>query len=176
MAIHEILQLGHPKLRVKCAPVKLFASKELRRLIRDLGDTLYDFKAKNGFGRGIAAPQIGVTQRVIFIHADKPMVLANPAIVERSRKLITLWDDCFSLPNLLVKVKRNAWIVVRYRDESGARQRLKARGAVSELLQHEIDHLNGILAIDRAIDSRHIVFRSEYQKWKKSARAVDMRA
>jgi peptide deformylase len=172
MPVREILQLGNPTLREKCVPVKQFGTDQLHLLIADLRDTLYDFKARNSFGRGIAAPQIGVTERVIFIHIDQPLALINPIITKRSRKLMTLWDDCFSFPNLLVKVRRNLSIEVRYQDAEGKKHTLKAEDGLSELLQHEIDHINGILAIDRAIDSKHIVFRSEYEKWVKDGKML----
>lgn len=77
-----------------------------------------------------------------------------------------LWDDCFSFPDILVKVRRNLTTEVRYQDERGRRRMLHAEGTLSELLQHEIDHLDGVLAIDRAIDSRHIVLRQEHERWK----------
>ena len=162
--IREILQLGNPILRVKCKTVKEFGTPESHSLIADLRDTLYDFKQHNGFGRGIAAPQIGITRRVIFIHVDEPIAMFNPLIVKRSKKFFALWDDCFSFLNLLVKVKRHSSIEVSYQNEIGEKKKLKASGPLSELLQHEIDHLNGILAVDRAIDSKHIVLRSEYEK------------
>ena len=165
MPLREILQLGNPTLRVKCTEVKSFGTDKLDSLVNDLCDTLYDFKNRNGFGRGIAAPQIGVTERVIFIHVDSPLVLVNPQIIKRSRTRMTLWDDCFSFPSLLVRVRRNLSIEMRYQDVGGKKHLLNAEGGLSELLQHEIDHLNGVLAIDRAIDSKHIVFRSEHEKW-----------
>ena len=167
MSVREILQLGNPTLRVKCTPATSFSMEKLSVMVNDLRDTLYDFRSRHGFGRGIAAPQIGVTQRVIFIHIDEPLALVNPVITKRSRKLMTLWDDCFSFPNLLVKVRRNLSIEVRYQDIEGRKQVMKAEDGLSELLQHEIDHINGVLAIDRAIDSKHIVCRSEYEKWVK---------
>jgi len=173
MPVREILQLGNPTLRENCAPVKVFG-KSLVALAADLRDTLYDFKKNNGFGRGIAAPQIGVTERVIFIHIDEPLALINPVITKRSRKKMTLWDDCFSFPNLIVKVRRSLSIHVRYQDLRGGRHTLKAEAGLSELLQHEIDHINGVLAIDRAIDSKHIVFRSEYQRWVEGAERTTM--
>ncbi len=138
-----------------------FGAPSLHEIIRDLQDTLQDFRARNGFGRGIAAPQINEAKRIIVITVDHPIVLCNPRITARSRKFMTLWDDCFSLPDLLVKVRRHLSITVRFHDGHGKTRTLKATGALSELLQHEIDHLNGILCIDRAIDSRHIVYRSE---------------
>jgi peptide deformylase len=161
-------------LRVACSPVGSFGTDALCSLVSDLRDTLGEFKARSGFGRGIAAPQIGVTQQVIFIHVDRPLPMINPRIVKRSRELMTLWDDCFSFPALLVKVRRNLEIEVRYQDEEGRRHTLKARGGLSELLQHEIDHIGGILAVDRAIDSKHIVFRSEYEKWAHERKGMRM--
>ena len=165
MPVREILQLGNPMLRVKCAAVRSFGTPQLVELIDDLRDTLDDFKRRNNFGRGIASPQIGVASRVVHIHTDESLTLINPVITGRSRKLITLWDDCFSFPNLMVKVKRHLAIDVRYQDAEGKKHSLKAEDGLSELLQHEIDHINGILTVDRAIDSKHIIFRSEYEKW-----------
>lgn len=165
MPVREILLLGNPVLRARCLPVRAFGSQSLGPLEADLRDTLDDFRNRRGFGRGIAAPQIGAAERMIFIHVQEPLVLINPNITRRSRTLMTLWDDCFSLPDLLVKVRRHLSIEVRYRDLKGRKHILKAREGLSELLQHEIDHLDGILAIDRAVDSRHIVLRSEFDKW-----------
>ena len=174
MPVCEIFQLGNPTLRVKCLPVNVFGTEKLNSLITDLRETLYDFKDRNGFGRGIAAPQVGVTERVIFTHIDEPFTLINPVITKRSRKLMTMWDDCFSFPNLLVKVKRHLSIEVQYHDVSGRKHTLRVEDGLSELVQHEIDHVNGILAIDRAIDSRHIIFRSEYERWFKHKEVVVM--
>jgi peptide deformylase len=165
MPIQPILLLGNPVLRQKARKVDSFGGKDLHRLADNLHDTLLEFRSKHGFGRGIAAPQIGVSERLVFIHVDDPMPLVNPRIVRRSRKLMSLWDDCFSLPDILAKVRRNLAIEVQYRDLEGKRHLLHAEGALSELLQHEIDHLDGILTIDRAIDSRHIVFKDEWEKW-----------
>lgn len=172
MAVREILQLGNPTLRVRCAAVRNLADRGVGALVDDLRDTLHEFRSRNGFGRGIAAPQIGVTQRVIVVDVGAPLTLVNPIIVKRSRKMMTLWDDCFSFPDLLVKVKRNLAIDIQYLDLAGRRQRIEAEGALSELLQHEIDHLDGILAIDRAIDSKHIVYRRELGKREKEAEEV----
>ena len=172
MATREILQLGNPTLRVRCGAVRNLAEPGVGALVDDLRDTLHDFRSRNGFGRGIAAPQIGVTQRVIVVDIGEPLALVNPVIVKRSRKMVTLWDDCFSFPDLLAKVKRNLAVDVQYLDLAGHRHRIKAEGALSELLQHEIDHLDGVLAIDRAIDSKHIVYRRELEKREKTMEDV----
>ncbi len=164
MATKEIMLLGNPILREQCTKVKDLLSDETQATIADLRDTLRDFRLKKGFGRGIAAPQIGAAKQIIYIDFEIQGAVINPVITGRSRKKFRLWDDCFSFPDILVEVERNYSIVVSYQDGSGKRKKVEAEGALSELLQHEIDHLNGILAIDRAIDSRHIVLRSEHDR------------
>ncbi len=164
MPVREILLLGNPLLRTRCKPVGRIASEETRGIARDLRDTLMEFRARRGFGRGIAAPQIGSNRQMVYLDFEYTGALLNPRIVRRSKQMFKLWDDCFSFPDLLVKVARHTSIVVEFHDEAGAKRTLKAKGALSELLQHEIDHLHGILAIDRALDVNHIILRSEYEK------------
>ncbi|HEY6952384.1 MAG TPA: peptide deformylase [Bacteroidota bacterium] len=164
MPVKEIALLGNPVLRKKCQPVKDVESAETRSCIADLRDTLAEFRSTHGFGRGIAAPQIGAPRQLLYINSDYVGALINPRITQRSKRTFTLWDDCFSFPDILVKVERSYSIHVSFKDGEGTSRQLKASGALSELLQHEIDHLNGILAIDRAIDSRHIILRSEFKK------------
>lgn len=172
MAVRAILLLGNPVLRRPCSRVGNAESGEIRSLIADLRETLEDFRRRNGFGRGIAAPQIGSGLQVIYLDTEFTGPLINPKIIRRSRATFLLWDDCFSFPDLLVRVKRHHSVVVAYRDETGRPRKLRAEGALSELLQHEIDHLNGILAIDRAIDSKHIFLRSEFERMKQRNLAV----
>ncbi len=165
MPVKDILLLGDPILRTRCTAVKDVRPGEVQQIVADLRDTLEDFKKRNGFGRGIAAPQIGHALQIIYLNFDLfSGPLFNPRIVSRSKAMFQLWDDCFSFPDILVAVKRHLRIEVAYQDELGTKRILRAEGALSELLQHEIDHINGILAIDRAIDSKHIVLRSEWEK------------
>jgi peptide deformylase len=164
MPVREILLLGNPILRQSCAAVKSPRADEIQSIIADLRDTLSGFRSRHGFGRGIAAPQIGASPRVIFVNAEYTGPLINPTIVKRSRKKFRLWDDCFSFPDILVHVERNYSVEVAFVDEQGKKKQLRAEGSFSELLQHEIDHLNGVLAVDRAIDTKHIILRSEYEK------------
>jgi peptide deformylase len=164
MAVREILLLGNPVLRTVCGQVSGFSSPDVAALAVDLRDTLENFRNSHGFGRGIAAPQIGSTQRMIYLNFGTPQPLINPEIIHRSRARMLLWDDCFSFPELMVKVSRHVDVDVSYQDLGGKRHTMHCDGGLSELVQHEIDHLNGILAIDRAIDSRHIVFRSQLDK------------
>jgi peptide deformylase len=165
--VKEILQLGNPKLWEVSSPVVDVKESRTKSTIEDLAATLYEFQGSYGFGRAIAAPQIGVQQRIIFMHIQ-PMgprlPLINPEIVRRSSEMMELWDDCFSFPNLMVRVRRHAEVAVRYTDEWGEQQTIDARGDLSELLQHEIDHLDGILATDRAINQRAFAIRSEIKR------------
>ena len=174
MSVRPVLLLGNPLLRAVCVRVRQYNTPELLALVRDMADTLHDFRRRNGFGRGIAAPQIGDKRRVLFIDIDGPLAMVNPEIVRASRQMMTLWDDCFSFPDLAVKLKRHLSVEVRYRDPEGKEHSLKARGALSELLQHEIDHVNGTLALDRAVDSRHIVYKSELERLKLVAGRKEM--
>lgn len=160
MPVREILLLGDPQLWHPSAPVANVHSRETREIISDLAATLDDFREQNGFGRGIAAPQIGAERRIIFINVGESFPLINPQIARASREMIEMWDDCFSIPNLMIRVRRHAEVDVNYTDEHGAQRMMKARGALSELLQHEIDHLDGILATDRAIDGRSFAMRA----------------
>ncbi|HTS00080.1 MAG TPA: peptide deformylase [Bacteroidota bacterium] len=164
MSIRPVLLLGDPLLRAPCARIRRYDTPDLASLIGDLADTLAECRRRHGFGRGLAAPQIGDSRRVIYLDVDAPLPLVNPEIIRASRQVMTLWDDCFSFPDLSVKLKRHLSVEVRYRDAEGKEHTLKARGSLAELLQHEIDHVNGVLAIDRAVDSRHIVYTAELKK------------
>lgn len=170
MPAKAILLLGNPLLLQKCAPVDAYTSVETRAAIQDLNDTLAEFRRSHGFGRAIAAPQIGILQRILFVRMQPTGfcgALINPMITHFSPEKIILWDDCFSFPDLLVQVERAQTITVGYRDEAGQQQTLSAEGDLSELLQHEIDHLDGILAVQRAISPQAFSLRTEWEKyWK----------
>src|SRR5437879_1320295 len=109
MAVKTILQLGDPRLREVALRVKDPFAPEVGALIIDLADTLAHWRATTGYGRGIAAPQLGVPQRVIFLHlpGEKPRTLINPEIVERSAEKIIVWDTCLSFLSLFMQVERN---------------------------------------------------------------------
>jgi peptide deformylase len=160
MPVRELLLLGNPELWRPSSQVADVQERETRELIVDLAATLDNFREQHGFGRGIAAPQIGVGRRVIFLNVGESIPLINPTITHASREMMELWDDCFSIPNLMIRVRRHFEVDVSYTDEHGAQRRMKASGALSELIQHEIDHLNGILATDRAIDGRSFAMRN----------------
>ena len=168
MAIRPILQLGDPILRQESLPVADPASLEVAALVTDLADTLAHWRLTTGYGRGIAAPQLGVLQRVIFLQlpGEKPWPLINPEIVDRSEEKIVVWDACLSFLSIFMQVERNREITVRYQDARGASHTFRAGDdrSLSELLQHEIDHLDGILAVDRVVDIKTICTREEFEK------------
>lgn len=168
MAVRRILQLGDPVLREKCAAVEDPASPEVRAVVTDLADTLAHWRVKTGYGRAIAAPQIGVLQRVIFLKLpnEDPWPLVNPQIVERSREKIVVWDACLSFLSIFMQVERHREITVQYQDLQGNTLEVEAgeERNLSELLQHEIDHLDGILAIDRVVNLKTICTREEFEK------------
>jgi len=168
MPIRPILQLGDPLLRKKAAPVENPTARQIQDLVQDLADTLAHWRAKTGYGRGIAAPQLGVLQRAIFLKLPgaEPWPLINPEIIEHSEENIIVWDACLSFLSIFMQVKRHRHVTVRYQNLSGDTLEFKAGDDrnLSELLQHEIDHLDGILAIDRVVDTKTICTREEFEK------------
>jgi peptide deformylase len=168
MAVKAILQLGDPRLREVAVAVEDPSSPDVSALIADLADTLAHWRASTGYGRGIAAPQLGVAGRVIFLQlpGEKPRPFINPEILERSAEKIVVWDACLSFLSIFMQVERHREITVRYWDVSGVKHVFRAGDDrnLSELLQHEIDHLDGILAVDRITDIRTLCTREEFEK------------
>lgn len=174
MAIRDVLQLGDPKLREIAARVTDPTSPEIRALVQDLADTLAHWRKTTGYGRGIAAPQIGAGVRVIFLQLPaeaggpkpEPWPLINPEITWKSEMKIVVWDACLSFLSIFMQVERHRDIDVRYQDLQGEWHEIRAgeERNLSELLQHEIDHLDGILAVDRITDTRMMCTREEFEK------------
>ena len=168
MPIRPLLQLGDPLLRQKCALVTNPAGSETQELAADLADTLAHWRATTGYGRGIAAPQIGVLERVILLKLPEaePWPLINPEIIARSNQKIVVWDACLSFLSIFMQVERHREITVQYQTLRGETVEVKAGEDrnLSELLQHEIDHLDGILALDRVIDVKTICTREQFEK------------
>ena len=168
VAVRTVLQLGDPGLREVAARVADTTSPEIRSLVGDLSDTLAHWRASTGYGRGIAAPQIGAAARVIFLQLPdaEPWPLVNPEITWRSEEKIVVWDACLSFLSIFMQVERHREIKVRYQDLRGEWKEVRATEErnLSELLQHEIDHLDGILAVDRITDMRTMCTREEFEK------------
>lgn len=150
----DILKLGDPRLYETCEPVHKEELPLVQDWVKDLHEAMEDIRARYGFGRGIAAPQLGIMKRLFYLNLDKPYIIINPEIVNPSKEFFELWDDCMSFPNLLVKVKRHQSLTLEYWDENWQKQSWNVEGPISELIQHEYDHLDGILCTMRAVDDK----------------------
>jgi peptide deformylase len=158
MPIRPIVQLGDPRLRETASPVKDPKLPEVGLLVKDLADTLAHWRTRTGYGRGIAAPQLGVSLRVIFVQlpGGEAWPFMNPEIIQRSSEKIVVWDACLSFLSIFIEVERHRAITFRYQASNDQN--------LSELLQHEIDHLDGILAVDRITDLKTLCTREEFEK------------
>lgn len=163
MAVRDILLLGNPQLYQVSESVTQSELETLKTVVTDLHDTLMAFRQKWGAGRAIAAPQIGVMKRLIYMHIDHPVVFINPVFENKSDALFEVWDDCMSFPELLVKVRRPQSCQIVYRDLSWQQHYMTLDQNLSELLLHEADHLDGILAVSKAIDATSFALRSQQE-------------
>jgi len=157
--INDILKLGDPRLYERCEPVLESELSLVSDWTQQLHEAMEDIRRVYQFGRGIAAPQLGIMKRMFYLNLDRPYIILNPELKDLSEGKFELWDDCMSFPNLLVKVKRHQSLTLEYRDENWQKQSWTVDGAISELIQHEYDHLDGILCTMRAIDEKSF-------KWK----------
>jgi peptide deformylase len=148
-----ILLIGDSRLERACESV-VRDDPALPQEVADLHATLDRFRAERGYGRAISAPQVGIAKRLIAMDlGEGPVTLVNPAITWRGEETYELWDDCMSLPDVLIKVRRHRHITVEYHDPSFAPRRMERPAEdISELLQHEIDHLDGILFTRRMVE------------------------
>ena len=145
MAIRNVVQEGDDILTKKCRLVEKFDDK-LFDLLDDMADTMY-----NSDGVGLAAPQVGISQRFFVCMADDDVkrVFINPQIIETSSELSDYEEGCLSIPKLYEKITRPVEVTVQALNEKGKPFTLKADGLLARIIQHEYDHLDGILYIDR---------------------------
>lgn len=155
----EILLLGDPRLYEVSEEVRFEELEELRPVFEDMFDCIRAIRRDYGFGRAIAAPQIGVQKRLICMLLDKPYVILNPRLEFVGDEMMELMDDCMSFPKLLVRVRRFRHCVLRYTDENWVQREKRMDDDLSELIQHEYDHLDGILATMRAIDNKSFAMK-----------------
>lgn len=148
MSIRPLIILPDPLLREVSRPVER-VDDELRRLADDMLETMYDAP-----GIGLAAVQVGEPLRMLVVDVSKedepraPQVIVNPEIVERSDERSVYEEGCLSIPDYYAEVERPAKVRVRYMDRQGKEREVVAEGLLATCLQHEIDHLNGVLFID----------------------------
>lgn len=159
-------------MRARCQPVASPKSPAVRVVADDLRDTLRDWQERSGTVRGIAAPQVGAPIRLVLIIEDaKRRVLVNPEILDVGDEDFLVWDDCLSSPDLMVRVQRAYQVRVKYQDLKGQSHTIEAEGPLAGLLQHEIDHLDGVLPVDRACGLDPFCLREEWNRhWGREGR------
>jgi len=169
MAKLDIITAPDPRLKVKCQPVAKVDAK-VRRLMDDMLETMYAAP-----GIGLAAPQIGVAQRVIVLDiageggAPRPLRMANPEIVWASDEDVTYNEGCLSLPEHYADVVRPAAVKVRYLDHENEVRLLEADGLLATCVQHEIDHLDGVLFVDHLTALKRNIILRKLLKGRKAA-------
>lgn len=172
MAIRKVSRMGHPVLRQRAAeiPPTQMQSPPMQRLIDDMIETMIDYE-----GIGLAAPQVFESLRLIVLgnpdadaedEAAIPLtVLFNPQFTSLSPEHLDAWEGCLSIPQLRGVVPRSAAVEVRGYDREGSAVELEAEGIFARVLQHEIDHLDGVLFLDRMDDLQTLTFVEEYQRY-----------
>jgi peptide deformylase len=155
--VKEILKLGNPQLYEISEEVTAADIPMLNTWVTDLRDTLLEYRNTYGAGRAIAAPQIGIQKRLLYMLTDKEYVFINPVIHFPDDELMEFLDDCMSFPGLCVRVMRHKRAILTYTDLEGKERKMDLEGDYSELLQHEYDHLDGILATMRAKDNKSFI-------------------
>jgi peptide deformylase len=168
MATRPILTIPDPLLRKKAKSIER-VDAELRRLIDDMLATMYDAP-----GIGLAAPQIGISRRLIVMDPAKdeapktPVIMVNPEILKRSDELRVHEEGCLSIPDFTAEIERPAKTRVSYIDREGEKREMELEGIWSTLVQHEIDHLNGVLFIDYLSRLKRDMVVRKYTKQKRA--------
>ena len=168
MTIRDVLQSGNPRLREEASEVTDF-NLEFKEIIQDLKDTLTHLQETKRIGRGLAAPQIDHMKKVILFQLpDRSLIMVNPKIVWKSEETFPVWDSCFCFDvAFFVEIERHKSIRVEYQDENGNAKTEEFSGDLSELVQHEVDHLLGILVTDHLKNVKKIMMIEEWEKRKK---------
>ena len=159
--IRKILLLGNPGLYKKSEIVSSDELEDMKVIEKDLHDTMMEYRRIHHAGRAIAAPQIGIHKRILYMNVGEPVLFINPVLEFPDDETMEVMDDCMSFPHLIVKVERHKRCRIYYRDRNWKECRVDLEGDLSELLQHEYDHLDGILATMRALDSRSFYYALE---------------
>jgi len=165
----DIVTIGEDVLREKAEPITKFGSE-----LKVLADAMFEsMETDNGIG--LACPQIAVSKRMFITHAqgDEPRVFINPEIIETSQELIDFEEGCLSVPGVFSEVRRPQSITVQAQDVTGKAFVLKAEGLLARVIQHENDHLNGVLFIDRIPEERRErLMKTYHKKSKKKSKRV----
>jgi peptide deformylase len=165
MAVRPLAQLGNPVLRQPAEPLQPVPGPEADALIADLYETLRDFRARQGYGRALSAPIIGVPRRAFIVLIEEQaldLALINPTFVNWSREHASAFESCLTFP-LWGVVSRPQRVVISALDRTGATQTIEADGLLARVLQHEMDHLDGLIFLDREPDLHSLCTREEYK-------------
>jgi peptide deformylase len=164
MAVKSVLLIGNETLRKKSEEVD-FDTDNVTGIISDLKNTLHHLQKVKNIGRALAGIQIGYMKRIVYLNLhDRSFVMINPKITKKSEEKFEVWDSCFSADvAFFSKTSRFKRISVEYYDEKKNAVNEEFENDMSELLQHEIDHLDGVLFVDHIIDNE-IIMRSEWEK------------
>lgn len=164
MAVRTLAQLGNPVLRQVATPFSQVPSAEVDALVTDLWDTLRDFRSRMGYGRALAAPIIGVSRRAIVVEIEElALALINPVYKSWSREETFGYESCLTFP-LWGKVARPARVTINALDPAGNPQLIEADGLLARVLQHELDHLDGLVWLDREPDLHSLCTREEFKQ------------
>ncbi len=172
MALLPIITIPDPVLRKKALAVER-VDQALSKLAQDMLATMYDAP-----GVGLAAPQIGISRRLIVMdpsrdeEAEQPLIMVNPVILERSTDLRLHEEGCLSIPEITAEIERPAVTRVRYIDIDGKPQETSLEGIWSTVVQHEIDHLNGVLFIDYLSRLKRDMIVKKFTKQKRTEQAL----
>ncbi|MEO0391627.1 MAG: peptide deformylase [Pseudomonadota bacterium] len=165
MALLPIVTVPDKRLRVKCTPVTA-VTDEHRRLLDDMLETMYDAP-----GVGLAGPQVGVTERLLVLdpaepeETPRPFKIINPEIIAASEAKSSFNEGCLSVPEQYADIERPAVVTVRYLDENGKQHEIEADGFLATVIQHEMDHLDGVLFVDYLSGLRRNMLIKKAQKY-----------
>ena len=157
IVVKEILLLGNQQLYETSTVLEKSQMDFIKQTVENLHDTLMDYRQRYKAGRAIAAPQIGVAVRLIYMNINEAHVFINPTLSFPDDGLMDVLDDCMSFPGLYVNLKRHKRCIIKYRNMDWEEKEMALEGDLAELIQHEYDHLDGILATMRAIDNKAFV-------------------
>ena len=171
MPIRPLLELGNPLLRQISLPVANVRSAEIAAVIADMWDSLRYFRVEHGWGRSLAAPLIGVNLRIVIVNqGGDAWTLINPRLVGWGRQQANDWESCVAIGSIWGLVSRPQQVTITALDANGTEQRYEADGLLARILQHEIDHLDGLTWFDRDPDLSSICTTNEYRRRYKNQR------
>ncbi len=166
----EIVELGHPVLRKRAISIRSVKNPQIQALIDDMLSTLTSVG-----GMGIAAPQVNQSLRLIVVASHptpnypnapemEPTPMINPEVIALSEQMEDGWEGCLSIPGIRAKVPRHIWVSARYRTRDGKAREEIFEGFAARIFQHEYDHLNGIVYLDRITSTRNIITEKEFTR------------